>query len=593
MVLLFPLIVAAKNYKGAELRTRAAFTYGRFEVRLQSAQREGMLSSFFTYHDGAGSATWNEIDFEILGRYSDDVQFNTITPGQTNHLRHQATAFNPHVAFHTYAMEWTPAYVAWFIDGVEFYRQTGAHIAMLTQPQKIMMNIWNPAFANWVGSWSDEALPAFAYYDWVSYAAHTPGSGNSGTDNNFTLQWRDDFDSWDQVRWEKATHTFNGNNCDFVPENAVFQGGMMILCLTNATDLGYVDRNPPVVEWARRSGSNVTVMFSEELDKTTAERPSNYIVPNVTTSSARLLPDQKSVLLETSGLEPAVNHNLVVLGVRDRAANPNTIAPRAVGLIPEDPVTLPLQINVGGAQQGEFFADQPWNERAPHGFMDGTARAWPSSLPIGNTEDDEIYRSERWGLVYYKVRVPNGSYRVSLLMAENNFAAPGQRVFDVFIEGELAASRMDPWQEFGAHTAGVKIADPVQVGDGILDLHFSAITGEPLLNGLVIEASTTTGVRAFNTGPTQFHLAQNFPNPFNGATTIRYDLASEENMRFRVFDLLGNVVYEKDLGVQQAGRSEFSWEAVDATGKVLNSGVYFYTVGGEKRFSTRRLVLVK
>jgi len=134
-----PVMVAAKNYKGAELRTREAYTYGRFEVHLKSAQREGMLSSFFTYHDGGGS--WNEIDIEILGRYTDDVQFNTITPGQTNHLRHQPTPFNPHLDFHTYAFEWTPEYVAWFIDGVEVYRQTETHVATLNRPQKIMMNI--------------------------------------------------------------------------------------------------------------------------------------------------------------------------------------------------------------------------------------------------------------------------------------------------------------------------------------------------------------------------------------------------------------------------------------------------------------------
>jgi beta-glucanase (GH16 family) len=591
--LFFPLLVAAKNYKGGELRTKISYTYGRFEVRLKSAQREGMLASFFTYHDGGGTANWNEVDFEILGRYTGDVQFNTITPGQVNHVRHQAVPFNPHLDFHTYAMEWTPEYVAWFLDGVEAYRQTGEHTATLNRPQKIMMNIWNPAFANWVGSWSDDGLPAFAFYDWVSYASYTPGAGNTGTSNNFTQQWKDDFDFWDQTRWDKATHTFNGNNCDFVTENVVFQNGLMILCLTDPNNLGYVDRNPPVVKWARLSENNVTVMFSEEIDQTTAERPSNYVIPNVPVSGARLLHDQKSVLLETAGLDPAASHSLVVFSVRDRAVSPNTITPRAVTLIKETTVALPLKINAGGAQRGDFVADQPWSESVTYGFMDGNTRQWQATLPIANTEDDEIYRTERWGLVLYKVRIPNGTYRVTLMMAENNFTAAQRRVFDVFLEGREAISNLDLFQEFGAHTAYAKIVDPVEITDGMLDLHFSAVKDQPLLNGLILEASATSGIRNPNLGPHQFHLAQNFPNPFNGATTIRYDLASEERIQFQVFDLLGKVVYQKNLGLRPAGKNEFSWEAVDASGKPLHSGVYFYTIAGKKRLPARKLVLLK
>ncbi|MDZ7301878.1 MAG: family 16 glycosylhydrolase [candidate division KSB1 bacterium] len=591
--LLCPVIVVAKNYKGAELRTKVAYTYGRFEVRLKSAQREGVVSSFFTYYDGDVSLNWNEIDIEILGRYADDVQFNTITPGQNNHVRHQPIPFNPHVDFHTYAFEWTPEYVAWFIDGFEAYRQTGEHIAMLNKSQKIMMNIWNPAFVNWVGSWGAEALPAFSYYDWVSYASYTPGTGNTGTNNNFTQQWRDDFDSWDQARWAKATHTFNGNNCDFVPENVVFQNGLMTLCLTDTTNLGYVDRNPPVVKWARASGNNVTVMFSEEIDKITAERPSNYLIPNVTISGVQLLQDQKSVLLETSGLNATISPTLVVMGVRDRAANPNVIAVRGVSVIQEAPPTFPLQINVGGAQQGDFLADQPWSERAAYGFLDGSAKQWPSILPIANTEQDTIYLTERWGLVFYKVRVPNGNYRVTLMMVENNFAAAGKRVFDIFIEGKLAVDNIDLFHEVGANTAYVKIIDPVEVTDEILDLHFAAVIDQPLLNGLIIETSTAAGVRELNAGPKQFCLAQNFPNPFNAATTIRYDLAATERLQFQVFDLLGNVVYQKDLGMQPAGKNEFRWEAVDALGQPLSSGIYFYKLVGKQRSPARKLLLLK
>ena len=62
--------LSAKNFKGAEYRTKLAYTYGRFEVRMKSADREGMLSSFFTYFDGTpadpwSSSKWNEISLMI------------------------------------------------------------------------------------------------------------------------------------------------------------------------------------------------------------------------------------------------------------------------------------------------------------------------------------------------------------------------------------------------------------------------------------------------------------------------------------------------------------------------------------------------
>ena len=161
VLILTAVSLSAKNYKGAELRTKQAYVYGRFEVRYKAARGSGQTSTFFTYNDNYPNTPWNEIDIEILGRYADDVQFNTITPGRRNHLRHHYVDFDPGLDFHTYGFEWTPDYVAWFIDSVEVYRQTGSHIAELQHPQKIMMNIWNPAYPTWVGEFDDAMLPFF------------------------------------------------------------------------------------------------------------------------------------------------------------------------------------------------------------------------------------------------------------------------------------------------------------------------------------------------------------------------------------------------------------------------------------------------
>jgi len=241
LALIFCSILSAKDFRGAEYRTIQTYTYGRFETRMQSAPHTGVISSLFTFHDfgSAGAANWNEIDIEFLGRYTDQVQFNTITENISGHEHEVDLDYDPATEFHDYAFEWTPEYVAWFIDGDEIYRQTGTHIAELHRASKIMMNIWPSTNAAWAGPFYDAWLPIYAFYDRVSYYAYVPGTGNTGTDNNFILLWDDNFDTWDTNRWQKASHTFDSNNCDFIPENAVLQDGYLILCLTQPENTGY------------------------------------------------------------------------------------------------------------------------------------------------------------------------------------------------------------------------------------------------------------------------------------------------------------------------------------------------------------------
>ena len=364
--------LTANTYKGAEYRTKEEYTYGRFEVRMKAPYREGMLASFFTYWTG-GEGIWNEIDLEIMGRYNDNVQFNVITPTQSgNHVAHYPMINPPNLDYHTYAFEWTPQYVSWFVDGVHIVRQMGAHIQTLTKPQKIMMNIWPPQWENWAGVLNPLTLPAFAYYDWVSYYSYTPGSGNYGTENNFTHSWTDNFDSWDTTKWDKATHTWGGNKSDFIKENAVFNNGKLILCLTNATNIGYTDVTAPSILYARASNNKVTVVFSEEVDQSMAEDETKYFINGVTINTAILLPDLKSVELSVTGLVIPSTNNLIVFSVKDRAVFPNTSSARLTALIMPESLNFPIKINCGGSAASGYFVDIEFSKNTEYGFLDGT-----------------------------------------------------------------------------------------------------------------------------------------------------------------------------------------------------------------------------
>ena len=590
LILFFTLPIIAKDYKGAEYRTKEAFTYGKFETRMKPAGKEGMLASFFTYHEIEYVSDWCEIDIEILGRYTNDVQFNPITRGQVNHVRHELTAFDPALDYHDYGFEWTPDYVAWFIDGKEVHRQTGAYIKTLDLAQKLMMNVWNPDYNNWVGSWSDYVLPAFSYYDWVKYSAYTPGTGNYGTDNNFTVLWVDELDSFDSTRWEKGVHSFGGNNCDFIEENVIFNNGKMILALTDAVNLGYVDKKGPAAIWARAEKNRVTVYFSEEVDAVTAVNKSNYLSPGITVQSAKLLNDKRTVELITSDINLLQSYNLIVQYQKDIYGNVGAL--RAIPMATSNPLKFPLKVNIGGTAVSDFLSDQNWSEKVEYGAMSGSLKTYPADLQINNTEDDAVYQSERNDFPTYRVRVPNGMYKVTMMFAENGYTSEARRVFDVLVEGQMVKDNLDLIAEVGANSA-YTITVTTEVTDEILDLYFGCEIGINIISGLIVEQLPSDVNQEGFLLPEEFKLEQNFPNPFNGMTTIKFNLASNDKVSFQVYNLLGENIFFKELGELEKGAHHFNWVAEDNFRSPLCSGIYFYQIKGTENSDTKKLVLLR
>ncbi|MCX6142039.1 MAG: T9SS type A sorting domain-containing protein [Ignavibacteriales bacterium] len=93
--------------------------------------------------------------------------------------------------------------------------------------------------------------------------------------------------------------------------------------------------------------------------------------------------------------------------------------------------------------------------------------------------------------------------------------------------------------------------------------------------------------------PSTFTLGNNYPNPFNPSTTIRYNIPVTGYVRLRVFDVAGREVASLVNGVQSAGSYVVNWHGTDDAGRSLASGVYFYTLESLGQQITRRMVLLK
>lgn len=243
-----PLIsFSQKNYKGAEIYSTESWKYGKIEIRMKMAKGSGILSTFFTYKNGSEvqGTFWEEIDIEVFGKNNAQTfQSNIITnnPKVTSEEVH-SPGFSLGDAYHTYTLEWTPDYVAWYIDGVQMRKTVGGQVSDLTNPQSFRMNIWAAQWTDWVGTFDTQALPAYQFVNWIKYSSYTPGSGDNGSD--FTQQWVDDFDTFDSSRWLKANWTFDGNLTDFSPENAVVQDGYLVLIISEADNTGFSGTVPP------------------------------------------------------------------------------------------------------------------------------------------------------------------------------------------------------------------------------------------------------------------------------------------------------------------------------------------------------------
>lgn len=146
--------------------------------------------------------------------------------GHDKRESHQyAHSFNPHEDWHTYAMEWTPDYISWSIDGHEVRHVSSDHpsVQNMQKEQSLRMNFWTPTFHSWGHGLDASDMPWFLLYDYVEVHKYNHAS------NEFELHWRDDFDTFDDKRWHKASGGFDANSSIFHPDNVSVKAGNLVL----------------------------------------------------------------------------------------------------------------------------------------------------------------------------------------------------------------------------------------------------------------------------------------------------------------------------------------------------------------------------
>ncbi|RMD89640.1 MAG: T9SS C-terminal target domain-containing protein [Calditrichaeota bacterium] len=93
--------------------------------------------------------------------------------------------------------------------------------------------------------------------------------------------------------------------------------------------------------------------------------------------------------------------------------------------------------------------------------------------------------------------------------------------------------------------------------------------------------------------PKDFELEQNFPNPFNPQTTIRYQLSKPAEVKLAIYNLKGQLVRTLIDKKLSAGKYSIVWDGQDDHGRLVSSGVYFVRMKAGDFTQIRKMALVK
>lgn len=230
--------IAGYKYYGAELYSKESFKYGRFEARMKMSYAPGCISSMFLYYNNSDTdkdTLWNEIDIEVLGKDSSKIQTNIITGNRNKRITSEqvyASGTGLNTDYHTYVIEWTPDYIAWYLDGVEMRRTTPSNdeigqMETMIKSESLRFNVWSDKSVEWVGSINPNKIPSAQYIDYVKVEKYDTET------KEFTELWKDDFDTFNSNRWGKGDWPIG--QVTLKPANVTIEDGNLVLNITKET----------------------------------------------------------------------------------------------------------------------------------------------------------------------------------------------------------------------------------------------------------------------------------------------------------------------------------------------------------------------
>ena len=151
------------------------------------------------------------------------------------------------------------------------------------------------------------------------------------------------------------------------------------------------------------------------------------------------------------------------------------------------------------------------------------------------------------------------------------------------------AGSLSPVTDLGDGTYQATITAPIAIGtDTISALIVSGTDTTSIFRKAIVTYINPTSVKKSQISPDMFYLYQNYPQPFNPSTTIKFQVPTISFVTLKIFDALGREIAVLINEVKEAGTFEVEFDGSD-----LTSGIYFYTLKAGGYTNTKKMSLIK
>ena len=133
----------------------------------------------------------------------------------------------------------------------------------------------------------------------------------------------------------------------------------------------------------------------------------------------------------------------------------------------------------------------------------------------------------------------------------------------------------------------VKVKFSIEATDGIDTVKVTGDDRVVFVNRYEYLSTESEGI------PTEFALHENYPNPFNPTTTLRFDLPELSDLTLTIYNMLGQRVKTFNMQGTAAGYHTITWDATNDFGEQVGAGVYLYQLQAIDFVKTRKMVLLK
>ena len=334
-----------------------------------------------------------------------------------------------------------------------------------------------------------------------------------------------------------------------------------------------IDLTAPTVDKViARDGDKVDVLYSEIVDRESAENVGNYAINNgIKIMSATLYDDLKTVLLSTSDHVPDSEYELTVNNIKDRAMQANTMSPEITIKYRYEPVNHTLTGNLSDpdytfaylAEGDAYYVDRSYEIKGiPADLQDLLWLKTPN-------DDRSLVEEECVSFDLYNKATIYIAYDTKAY-SPPNWLKDHYRETSYVIEVSGYSKTFQVWektQESGRVTLGGNLA---QGAYGAESMYFALLKEDKQGTKREEPVITDPPVDSNN-----FALFQNYPNPFNSGTEIRYQLPENCHVTLTIYNILGQTIQHLVRGEKEASHYVIHWDGRNSEGNLLPSGVYF------------------